>query len=81
MEDKMDYSRIKTQVHQILGQYIGGSFTDKDDVVAKGFVNSLEATQITLQLESAFKISISDAEAAKLRTVESISLFIQRKLG
>lgn len=77
----MDKAKIEQQVTQIVGQYVKRDFSIRQDVFTNGWVNSFEATQITLQLEKAFNIKISDAEAKNLRTVESIASFVAGRLG
>ena len=77
----MDKARIETQVKRIVGQYVKQDFNARQDVFTAGFVNSFEATQITLQVEKTFNIKISDAEAKNLRNVEAIASFVSEKLG
>lgn len=77
----MDKTKIEDQVKQMVGQYVKQTFSTQQDIFTEGFVNSFEATQLTLQLEKTFRVKISDAEARNLRTVEAIALFIIKKTG
>jgi len=77
----MDQIKVEDQVKQMVSQYAKQSFSIRQDLFTEGFVNSFEATQLTLQIEKTFNIRISDAEAKSLRTVEAIASFIVKKIG
>lgn len=77
----MDKTKIQDQVTQIIGKYVKQDFSDRQDIFTAGFVNSFQATQITLDVEKAFNIRISDAEVKALRTVDDIASFVIKNLG
>lgn len=77
----MDKAKIEDQIKQMVGQYVKQTFSTRQDIFTEGFVNSFQATQLTLQIENTFHIKISDAEAKNLRTVEAIASFIDKRVG
>ena len=77
----MDSAQIQVRVRELMAKYVRRDFSNVDDVFTQGFVNSLEAVELTLQLEREFGIKIRDAEVKNLRTVESISRFIEQRQG
>ena len=77
----MDKSKIEDQVKQMVGQSVKQTLSTRQDIFTEGFVNSFEATQLTLQIEKTFRVKISDAEAGNLHTVEAIALLIIKKTG
>lgn len=76
----MDKVKIEEKVRQLVGKYTQKSFTNKVDLFSAGTIDSYSGLQLTLEVEKAFNIKISDAEVKNLRTVEAIASFVAGKL-
>jgi acyl carrier protein len=63
----------------MLSRYIKRDIGFNDEFVS--FVNSLQALEAQLELEKAFGIKISDAEAVNLTSVSKIARFVEGKQG
>ena len=81
---KMDeQDSIDIIVKDLLSEKLGLDFSSIQD--DKSFqddlgIDSLDFTEIILDLENKFKISISDEESEKLKTVKKLTLFIKEKI-
>ncbi len=72
----MEKSAVRARVRQIFGQYVTkASFADSEDFFSLGG-NSLQGALVITQIERVFGVSISDAQAKRLRTVDNLVSFI-----
>ena len=76
----MDKAQIEDSVYKLLSKYVKQEFRITDDVFTNGWVNSIESLELRLDFEREFGISVGDAEAKDLRTVETMTRFIQQRI-
>ena len=75
MENKIKIRRF------LSGFFRTDELSDQDDIFALGFVNSLFAMQLVLNLERDFDITVEDQDLdiSNFNTIDSIVAFISRK--
>jgi acyl carrier protein len=76
---------VKQNVRTILARSLGNrridQVTDRDDIFALGFVNSLFAMQLVMFIEKEFGITVEDEDLdiQNFNTVEAIANLVERK--
>lgn len=78
----MNEKEIRLTIHNFVGNSLRiTTFGDSQDIFTRLGGNSLVAVEVRNQVERTFGITISDAEAKNLRTVDAITQFVLKKLG
>jgi acyl carrier protein len=84
MGEKMVTDKMRKKVVHILSENLSvdaGSITDESHIYDDLGADSLDAVEIVLAIEEAFKVEIPDAESEKIRQVKDIYSYLETVLN
>lgn len=77
---ELGLEQIKDKIKAIIREDMGIEVEDTSMVLSTYNIDSLDMVEITMQLEEAFKIEITDEETDKFNTVDDIANYIHGRL-
>ncbi len=75
----MTKDQIRARVRSYLESSVQArGFRDNEDLFTTGFVNSVQAAELTSFIERSFSISVSSGDRIRLRTLDAIVDYVHR---